>query len=229
MNEALQAELARIQAELKPDPASFARRAALHVQHVRALSARLRPAVAIALTEESARLLADGWIDKASQALSHSLLQALVADVADKISTRKPADPELRTELAVNLGPLAANPTDAEVDEHTIELAQLLLSNWIGHLEHSLQDAPNGRLELLVDAMPPTARPGADLEGAEGFALSVDAAAQVLAAYRLELAASQKVVELTPSVSIFHAVGRWFAACTLEDAKSWCGSRCAED
>lgn len=222
MNKALQAELARTQAELKPDPVRFARRAALHEQHVRALSDRLRPAVATALKQESAQLVAGGWIDEARQALSQWLLQASTVETTDEIRAREQAERELHAELAESLASLAQNPLDAEIEAHAIELAQLLLSNWIGHLEHALQDVPSGRLDALVDAMPPSARPGSDLEGAEGFALHVGTTAQILADYRLELAMSpQGVIEMTPSVSIFHSSGRWFAARTLTDATSW--------
>lgn len=223
MNKALQAELARTRGELKPDPAGFARRTALLQQHVRALGARLRPAVADALGVESAQLMAEGWVAEARQALSRWLLQTKAEETPEDVLARERAERELQTELAVDLAALASTPTEAEIDDHTVELAQLLLSNWIGRLEHALQDSSNGRLQDLVDAMPPDAQPRAVLEGVEAFALPVGRTSQLFAEHQQVMAASHDVIEMTPTVSLFHLTGRWYAAQRHSDAVSWQG------
>ncbi|MGY4829190.1 hypothetical protein ACVNIS_11475 [Sphaerotilaceae bacterium SBD11-9] len=223
MDKALQAELARTRAELKPDPVGFARRTALHKQHVRALGAYLRPAVAVALKEESAKLLAEEWVAEARQALSRWLLQTNAEEKPEDVLARGQAERELQTELAIDLVELASTPTETEIDEHTVELAQLLLSNWIGHLEHGLQDSSDGRLRDLVNAMPPKVPPSAVLVGVEAFALPVAVTSQLLAEHQQALAASRDVIEMTPTVSLFHLAGRWYAAERHSDAVSWHG------
>lgn len=199
------------------------RRTALLQQHVCALGARLRPDVAAALRDESAQLMVKGWVAEARQALSRWLLQTKAEETPKDVLARDQPERELQTELAIDLVELASTPTETEIDEHTVELAQLLLSNWIGHLEHALQDTTDGRLQDLVDAMPPEVQPRAVLVGVEAFALPVGMSSQLLAEHQQALAASHDVIEMTPTVSIFHLTGRWYAAKCHSDAVSWQG------
>jgi hypothetical protein len=111
--------------------------------------------------------------------------------------------------------------TTEEIEDHVVELAQLLLSNWSGLIEHALQDQDDERL-VLIDGLPASAAPDAGLVGVEPwFVLPALVADWVLATYQLHLVKHDPIVALTPSIYLLFFSDEFRATRTREQAQAW--------
>lgn len=214
--ESLRLELERMSALLKPDPAAFEARKAMHELHVLAFVDQLRPAVRKALEEEGQAEVAGDWIEDARQTIVRWL--ALPANVHE--TSTLDAERQLQEALTDDLVAEAAKPTDEEVEDHATELAQLLLSNWFAMLEHALQDQGGELLALDFDALPLRARPAEVLQGCEAFALPALAAATALRDYQRSLMQDNSIVALSPTLHLLRARGEWRVARTRQRAEA---------
>ncbi len=206
------------------------RRQAIHHKHVEAFSEQLRPMIERALKEE-ADFVAKEWFEQAEkialwligpdavEASSVSPVSGVglppISSGADSSSPSRLLSTSARESIHVRVSESlrrgANEVTQDEIEEHSIELAQLLLSNWIGVLEQALHDAPTREpIALEFKALPPQAEPSLLSRGCEAFSLPVEDCIKALLAYQDCLAGSDEAAELSASIKLHRAVdGRW--------------------
>lgn len=216
----LQTELERLRGLLRPDRAAFAERQELHERHVRAFADQLRPAVRLALEQEGSAEVATAWINDARRMLTQWAGMATGIGGQSGLPTDQDAARKLQEELTAALLPEAGEPSEGEVEDHSRELAQLLLSNWFSLLEHALQDHKVGLLALDFDALPPQTLPSAVLEGCEAFALPPLAAAMALREFQQGLAKEGEVVRLSPTLHLLRTESEWHLARSTQLAQA---------
>jgi hypothetical protein len=106
----------------------------------------------------------------------------------------------------------AQQPSDAEVDEHAAEMAQLLISNWFGTLERAF-DKGDVTQRLSVHLLPDNTVPEVLVAGCEAFAVPLSEAAKALLDYQRSLATEVgQVADLSPSLRLHHTAEGWQAA-----------------
>lgn len=192
-------------AELDFDPAELQEREALHEQHVTALAMRLRQPVREALEAEAARVMPEGWMADAE------LLGRLdAAHVAEHDAQNSLGPSTIHIGLQ-QMRHRVASVCDGEVEEHATQLAQLLLSNWFGLLEHAMQDQEAELLDLDLDALPRTASSDAVLRGCAAFALPPSSALDVLLAYRRGFPVGSTTA-LSPTLHLTRSADGWQVA-----------------
>ncbi len=214
MTNHLQAELARVRKVHGIDEHQHRRRRELHEQHTLALSTKLRPSVQNALLSEALQDVGAEWIE-----LAASILREQV-DLGADDGLLAQAEQELIADVARSLATENRQPDPDEIEDHAVELAQLLLSNWSALLEHALEDSQDGRV-TLVDRLPDSALFGQDVAGIEGFAVSAADAMRVFSQFQTDLVEQGAVAELTPTVHVFCFNERWRVAASRDLAWSW--------
>ena len=101
---------------------------------------------------------------------------------------------------------------EEEVEEHSGDLARLLISNWFGVLEDAVEEQPGTPVKLEYRAFPPSVSAGVVTEGCEGFALPTQLAISKVFEYQQSLAALGESVTLSPIVSLYRSKsGPWYA------------------
>lgn len=204
-------ELDRMNAVLSSGPAELREREELHEQHVTDFVSLLRTPVRDALREEALSLT----------------VSELTADAAPLVG--QPFGPSVPTEgadgahvahddLVQQLRKAVQSVSDHEVEGHATRLAQLLLSNWFGLLEHAMQDNKTDLLELDVDALPKTANIDAVLRGVAAYVLPPLAAATELRRYQRRLAVGSSTA-LSPTLHLFRDRRGWQVARTPDAAR----------
>lgn len=207
----LRRELDRMNADLAFGAADLEARRALSNRHVADFVSQLRPRVREALENEGQSLIAGDWVADAERIVRQHL------SVRSTVDERMAAARAEQADLAGQLREAAVSVPDDEVEEHATELAQLLLSNWFGLLEHSMQDDAEDLLDLDMDALPRTAHLDAVLQGCAAFALPALSAATALRQYQRGFAPNSITV-LSPSLHLVRSQGGWQVARTRERA-----------
>lgn len=211
--QSLRRELERMNAGLGFDPADLEARRALHDRHVNEFSSQLRSRVREALENEGQSLVAGDWIADAERLVrQHFAPPPLSGD------QRRAAARAEQSDLAHQLRDAAVSVPEEEVEEHATELAQLLLSNWFGLLEHAMQDNPVHLIELDMDALPKTAHLDAVLQGCAAFALPALSAATALRQYQRGFALDS-ITPLSPTLHLVRAGSGWQLSRTYEGAR----------
>ncbi len=211
--QSLRRELERMNAGLGFDPAELEAHRALHDRHVNEFASQLSPHVREALENEGQSLVAGDWIADAERLVrQHFAPQPVSGDERMAAARAEQAD------LAQQLRDAAVSVPEAEVEEHATELAQLLLSNWFGLLEHAMQDNGADPLELDMDALPKTAHLDAVLQGCAAFALPALSAATSLRQYQKGFALDS-ITPLSPTLHLARAGSGWQVSRTHEGAR----------
>lgn len=194
------------------------RRQSIYRRHVAAFSRQLRPSVAQAL-EVEARRLAEEWLDNVESMVGW-LLKPEADEGAETLQGRHHeshlTDMGKEHLIATISASLQENPgkvTDEEIEEHAVELAQLLLSNWVGILEQAFADAPGQAVVLLeYKALPPQTDPNALGRGCEAYALAVDDCVKALLTYQESLVSPGSKVDISADIQLHRSTdGRWHA------------------
>lgn len=205
----LGSELDRMNTELDFDPEEFQAREALYQRHVADLVALLRAPVRQALLDEGHSVDAGEWVSHIER-LEHQHFASPIHSADEGLAGARNA----QGDLGQRLREAVASVSDAEVEGHATQLAQLLLSNWLGLLEHAMQDHPNdGVLELDADGLPMTANLDAVLQGAAAYVLSPEAAAIGLRQYREGFAVGS-ITALSPTLQLVRGQRGWHVART---------------
>lgn len=194
------------------------RRQSIYRKHVADFSRQLRPRVAQALVLE-AEVVAEQWFHSIE-----SMVGWLLASEAEEDSAVSYVNSEQSYLSATSREHILAKVTeisrhrpdaiaDEEIEEHAVELAQLLLSNWLCLLEQALIDAPAGEyVQLEYKALPPLADPSALSRGCEAYALAVDDCIAALLAYQDSLVMVNSTVDISADIQLYrHIDGRWYA------------------
>lgn len=199
-------ELDRMNANLDFDPANFKAREDLHERHVADFVALLRLPVREALQDEGRSLVASGWISQAER-----IVRPHVAPLAQSAADRSAAEQPSQDDLSQRLRQAVGSVSDDEVEEHATQLAQLLLSNWFGLLEHAMQDRSVDVLELDQDALPKTVHFNAVLAGVSAYALTPSEVANLLRRYQHGFALGSTTA-LSPSLQLVRGQHGWQVA-----------------
>lgn len=204
----LSVELDQTNASLGFDATEFRARAALFEQHVADFAVQLRAPVRRALKREGRTLIAGQWIADAVRVVRQHFAP-LALDDGDRSAEIR----AVQSDLALQLRLAVLSVPNVEVEEHATQLAQLLLSNWFGLLEHAMQDHETDVIDLNVDGLPKTARLDAVLHGVAAYAISPSAAVAALRRYQRTLAVGSKTA-LSPTLHLIRAEQGWQVART---------------
>lgn len=207
----LRYELDRMNADRGFGAADLEARRALSDRHVADFVSILCPRVREALENEGQSLIAGDWVADAERIVCEHL------SVRTTVDERMVAARIEQANLAGQLREAAVSIPDDEVEEHASELAQLLLSNWFGLLEHAMQDDAEDLLDLDMDALPGTAHLDAVLQGCAAFALPALSAATALRHYQRGFEPNS-ITALSPSLYLVRSQSGWQVARTHERA-----------
>ena len=154
MDKALSAELARTRQELKPDPEGFQRGLRRFQRRTRGLARQLLEPMRRGLTEEARLVYSQGWTEQ----VFDRVVDMLFSPDSD-LGTPEPIAPERMEAEAPGPVPLESLPavlvpSNEEVETASIELAQLLLSNWTGFIRFASAEGRHDALVALRETPP---------------------------------------------------------------------------
>lgn len=146
----------------------------------------------------------------ASSNLSYKDIRSQLARTQQLTRSREALHDELAKALRAGS---ASELTSNEIDEHSDELAQLLLSNWFALLERALEDSGSpAPLRLSANLLPPDVAPQALVEGCEAFVLSPGESAKALLDFQKHLAPEGQRVQVLPSLELMKTAQGWQVA-----------------
>ena len=174
----------------------LAREQALFDAQVNLLGGLLKPLVADALRAEVAQVAADEWIEQASTALSVALSEDERPSDDERLrNAQRELKERLKKELSTDLV-----PDRSEIETHTCELAQCVLSNWFSLLQDALdsqvQTTDGARVRLDAKGLPDAASEQVLLEGTLAFALDPEVVLKTFLTYYRSL----QTVQLSPYI-----------------------------
>ena len=135
-----------------PAPDFLSRKRSLYFKQVSDLASLLKPEVNRELGREASSDIATEWLELAKQALT-----SIAPELPQGLEQRrefKDAEEQVHKGLTEQFLKDALKTSEDEVDSHTRELAQCVLSNWISILEHAKQDNLGKTLSLSPNALP---------------------------------------------------------------------------
>ena len=207
----LQQERDRL-AAVAADPRYLERKQQLFEQRSSELADRLMPDVRGRLNEEATSEVADAWLNEARE-----VLRGLVSDKPESSAAFQQALHQSRTELSKSLSKELIAPSEAEIDAHAQELAQLVIGNWLAILEQAPADRE--AIALTVNGLPERVEQLELYEGIEAFVVPRSQVTVRFLEYVDSLSKSGSIVELVPNRFLAFKGGESYFARTREAAE----------
>ena len=174
--------------------------------HVARLRERLMPHVAEYMNSECAsEAVSEDWINAAYEALRIELPEGV--DPPELEHARDAAITALRNSLESKL----PSPTTDEIAAHTHELAQCVVSNWVGIITSSIKTAFHSPVELEAHWLPTGVPRERLLQGVSAFAADPVQVETVFDGYIRERASAEQQdgVPIAAHLRLQLANGRW--------------------